>query len=73
MKTREMEHIVRTGSFAEAEEQEIAYYASINWKESVAVAEELRRSIWSEAYRNREQVAHIVKKAVLTDRQDDIE
>lgn len=64
---KEMEHIVQMGSFAEAEEQEVSYYASISWKESAAVAEELRKSIWSEAYKNRKEMVHTIQKVALTD------
>jgi hypothetical protein len=37
-------------SFADAEVQEISYYASLNRKESVAIVEQMRKMIWDKEY-----------------------
>ena len=37
-------------SFAEAEEQDVEYYAQLSWKESARSVEQMRQSIWSEEY-----------------------
>lgn len=45
-KERKIAKVVRKVSFAEAEKIDIAYYASLSWKESVRHVEEMRKHIW---------------------------
>lgn len=37
-------------SFANAEEEEVLYYASLNRNESVAIVEQMRKMIWDKEY-----------------------
>lgn len=37
-------------SFAQAEEEEVLYYASLSRKESVAIVEQMRKMIWNKEY-----------------------
>ena len=63
--------VVRSVSFAEAEELDIEYYAKISWKESAKNVETMRRAIWSKEYK-----AGKIKNisiAKLTDDRDDFE
>ncbi|HTE11294.1 MAG TPA: hypothetical protein VK645_09990 [Chitinophagaceae bacterium] len=53
---------IKKGSFAEMEELDIEYYASISWKESAANAEQMRRMIWSKEYNlNKERNVSVAK------------
>ena len=47
---RNIEIVGLKGSFAEAEEIDIEYYASIDWKESAVNVERMRRAIWKNEY-----------------------
>ena len=60
-------------SFAEAEEEDVAYYASLDWKESVSIVEQMRTNIWDEEYRRHDKVERIIRKASLTEDRDDFE
>jgi len=71
-KERKIEMVVTKVSFAEAEEADIAYYASIDWKESVATVEEMRRQIWSKQYKSG-KIENIIKKAGLKEERDEFE
>ena len=73
IKERKIQPVVKKLSFAEAEEEEIAYYASIKWSESARNAEQLRCTIWDEEYKNRNKVEPVFKIALLTDNRDDTE
>lgn len=68
----EMEHVVINASFKEADEIDTAYYASLEWKDSIAIVEEMRRQIWSEAYENN-TMEKVIRKAPLTEDRDDFE
>ncbi len=59
-------------SFAEAEEADITYYASIDWKESVATVEEMRKQIWSKQYKSG-RIEKIIHKAGLKEERDEFE
>jgi hypothetical protein len=43
--------IAKAVSFEEAEEIDIAYYAQVDWEESVKTVETMRKSIWVEEYK----------------------
>jgi hypothetical protein len=62
---------VRKVSFAEAEELDIEYYASINWKESAGIVERLRKQFWSEGYPGKKE--KIIRKVSLKELTDDFE
>lgn len=62
---------VRKVSFAEAEELDIEYYASIDWKESAKVVEGMRKEIWNEEYPGK--MEKIIRKTSLKDLTDDFE
>jgi len=64
--------IVKKGSFAEAAEADIQYYAGITWQESAANAEEMRRMIWSNEY-NSQNKERKVSVAMLKEDRDDFE
>jgi hypothetical protein len=69
---RKIAMVVRKGSFAEAAEADIQYYASITWKESAASAEAMRRMIWSSEYINQDKVRKVAVAQLKEDR-DDVE
>jgi hypothetical protein len=48
--TRKIEMVGNNVSFAQAEEDEILYYASLDRKESVAIVEQMRKMIWDKEY-----------------------
>jgi hypothetical protein len=50
-KKRKIKMEVKKVSFAEAEELDLEYYAGLNWKESVTVAEEMRKMCWDKEYK----------------------
>ena len=58
-------------SFAEAEESDIEYYASVDWKESAATVERIRMHIWGDEYNKK--VEKIIRRASLKDLTDDFE
>jgi len=68
---RDIEPIIRKVSFAEAEEIEVEYYASVNWRESAATVEKMRRDIWKDEYMK--GMVKVVKKKSLKDVDNDIE
>ena len=47
---RNIDMVANKGSFDEAEEVEIEYYASIDWKESARNVEKIRRMLWWKEY-----------------------
>ncbi len=47
---RKIEMVGSNISFAQAEEEEILFYASLDRKESVAIVEQMRRMIWDKEY-----------------------
>ena len=71
-KERKIGMVVKKVSFAEAEEADIAYYASIDWKESVATVEEMRKQIWNEEYKTG-KIEKIIRKANLKEERDEFE
>jgi hypothetical protein len=62
---------IKKVSFAEAEEIDIEYYASIDWKESARIVEEMRMRFWNEGYPGK--VEMIIRKKSLKDSDDDFE
>lgn len=70
-KKRKIAMEVRKVSFAEAEELDIEYYAGLNWKESAAVAEELRKMCWGAEYRKEMEKSVTIR--MLKEDQDDFE
>jgi hypothetical protein len=48
--TRKIEMVGSKVSFAQAEEEEVSYYASLDRKESVAIVEQMRKMIWDKEY-----------------------
>jgi predicted DNA-binding protein (UPF0251 family) len=63
--------VVRTASFAEAEELDVEYYASLSWGESAKNVEIMRRTIWSKEYKAGKNKNISIAK--LTDDRDDFE
>jgi 16S rRNA U516 pseudouridylate synthase RsuA-like enzyme len=63
--------VVKEVSFAEAKEIEVPYYASVGWKESAAVVEEMRKGIWAEEYKK--EMEKVVSRGHLKEDRDDIE
>lgn len=47
---RKIPMLMTKGSFAEAEDLDVEYYAGISWKESVSNVEEMRQMIWNKEY-----------------------
>ena len=71
-KNRKIEMVVRKVTFAEAEELEIEYYASNDWKQSAATVEKMRRNIWSDNYQQKaDRTVGMLTR--LNDDRDDIE
>lgn len=70
-KERKIAMEVRKVSFAEAEEADVEYYANVDWKESAATVEEMRRGIWSEEYEK--GMDKVIRKSLLKEDRDDIE
>jgi hypothetical protein len=68
---RKIAMVTKIVSFAEAEDLDVEYYASINWKVSATNVEEMRRMIWSKEY-NADRV-RIISIARLKDDRDDFE
>jgi hypothetical protein len=68
-KKTQRELVVRKLSFAEAEEADIEYYAGLNWKESAAIVEEMRKLIWNNEYKKKRE--EIIKKSSLKEDRDD--
>ena len=58
-------------SFAEAAENDVVYYAGINWKESASNAEAMRKMIWHKEYEN--EMSKVLRKCKLKDSRDDFE
>ena len=70
-KKRKIEMIVRKGSFAEAEEAELEYYAGLGWKESAAAVEKMRKMFWEKEYK--EGMEKVIRKGSLKEDRDDFE
>ena len=70
-KKRKIEAAVRKVSFAEADELDVEYYASIDWKESVSNAEKLRKMVWKKEYKK--GIEKIIRIAHLKDERDEFE
>jgi len=70
---RKMQPVIRKVSFTEVEEIDVAYYASINWKESVAIVEDMRMGIWQDAYEKHNEVEKIIRKRALKEEDDEFE
>ncbi len=70
-KKRKIKMEVRKGSFAEVEEMDVEYYANVDWKESVAKVEEMRRMFWDKEYKN--GMVKVVKMGKLKDDRDEFE
>lgn len=66
-----IESVFQKVSFAEAEEIDIAYYASIDWKESAMNVELMRKSIWKKEYEK--GMEKIFRKSNLKEDYDDFE
>jgi hypothetical protein len=47
----ELSHIGQKGSFSEADDLDVEYYANITWKQSAKNVEEMRKQIWSKEYK----------------------
>ncbi|MEO7766304.1 MAG: hypothetical protein ABIS01_02720 [Ferruginibacter sp.] len=62
---------IKKASFTEAEDIDVEYYASINWKESAINVEEMRRMIWSKEYNS--DPSRTISIAALKDDRDDFE
>ena len=58
-------------SFAAAEENDVIYYAGINWKESAANAELMRKMIWHKEYTI--EMSKVLRKSKLKDDRNDFE
>jgi len=71
MKKDRQHWTIRKVTFAEAEELDIDYYASLDWKESARIVEEMRRQFWGDDYPGK--VEKIIRKASLKDLTDDFE
>lgn len=71
-KKREIATITRKGSFEQAEEEEenIAYYAKIDWKQSAEIVEAMRKSIWHKVYGLKRE--KIIFKAHLKEDRDEL-
>ncbi|MBL7702743.1 MAG: hypothetical protein JNM14_10855 [Ferruginibacter sp.] len=65
-----IEKVGKKVSFAEAEELEVEYYASVDWKESAKKVEQMRRMIWSKEYEV--GMVKIMAIAGLKDERNDI-
>lgn len=50
---------------------DIEYYASIDWKESAAIVEGMRRRIWGDDYPGK--IEKVIRRASLKDLTDDFE
>lgn len=70
-KKRKIAMEVRKGSFAEVEEMDVEYYATVDWKESVATVEEMRKMIWNKEYKK--GMVKVVKKGKLKEDRDEFE
>ncbi len=68
---KKIEKVFQKVSFAEAEEIDIAYYASIDWKESARNVEVMRKSIWKNEYAK--GMEKIFRKSKLKEDHDDFE
>lgn len=66
-----IEKVAWTGTFEEAEERDIEYYASLSWEESARWVEEMRKKLWGKSYPS--VIEKIFRVALLTDDRDDIE
>ena len=66
---KKIEPVIKKGSFAEAEESEINYYAKLTWKESAAYVEEMRKQIWYNEYPGK--IENIIRKGSLKEDRDD--
>ena len=70
-KKRKIAMVVRKVSFAEAEELDIEYYATVDWKESVATVEKMRKMYWNKEYTK--GMVKVIAKGKLKDDRDEIE
>lgn len=70
-KKRKISMVIRKGSFAEVEEMDIEYYAAIDWKESVATVEKMRKMFWSKEYKR--GMVKMIAKGNLKDDRDEFE
>jgi 16S rRNA U516 pseudouridylate synthase RsuA-like enzyme len=70
-KGKKIAQVVKKYSFAEAEEADIEYYANVDWKESAANVEEMRKGIWNAEYKK--GMEKIIRKSTLKEERDDIE
>ncbi len=70
-KKRKIAMEIRKGSFAEVEEMDVEYYAKVDWKESVATVEEMRKMFWNKEYKK--GMVKVVKKGKLKEDRDEFE
>lgn len=70
-KKRKIKKVARKMTFAEAEELDVEYYASVDWKESVTTVEEMRKLIWKEEYKK--GMVKLIRKGKLNDERDEFE
>jgi hypothetical protein len=70
-KKRKIAMVVRKVSFAEADEIDVEYYANVDWKESVATVEAMRKMFWDKEYK--EGMVKVIAKGKLKDDRDAIE
>lgn len=66
-----IEKVAWTGTFEEAEERDIEYYAGLSWEESARWVEEMRKKLWWKNYPS--AIEKIFRVALLTEDRDDIE
>jgi hypothetical protein len=70
-KKRQIDMVVKKVSFAEADEIDVEYYANVDWKESVATVEAMRKMCWDKEYK--EGMVKVIAKGKLKDERDAIE
>lgn len=63
--------VIKKLSFAESEEFDIDCYASMNWKESAGIVEEMRKQFWGNDYPGK--VEKIIRRVSLKELTDDFE
>jgi hypothetical protein len=70
-KKRKIAMVVRKVSFAEADEIDLEYYANVDWKESVATVEAMRKMFWDKEYKK--GMVKVIAKGKLKEDRDAIE
>jgi hypothetical protein len=70
-KKRKIPMVVRKVSFEEADEIDLEYYANVDWKESVATVEAMRKMFWDKEYKK--GMVKVMAKGKLKEDRDAIE